>query len=164
KAILLINEADIFLEFREVGGYVSLERNALVVGKGPLVPTYTQTQLVFLRQLEYFQAIIFITSNRDQMVDPAVKFRIHIMFHYPLLDKNARKLLWEQKLEPMLNRMPRPECELDLESGTRDLSEYEMNGREISNTANPAPTITKDELHLLAMANIWKDSQELKSL
>lgn len=38
KAILLIDEADVFLESRQVDGHVSLERNALVAGKQRLFP------------------------------------------------------------------------------------------------------------------------------
>ncbi|KAK4203799.1 P-loop containing nucleoside triphosphate hydrolase protein [Triangularia verruculosa] len=152
KAILLIDEADVFLECRQASGSVSLERNALVA--------------VFLRQLEYFQGIIFLTSNRAHVFDPAVKSHINIMLYYPSPDRATRKLLWEQKLEPTLKRKPVPECQLDITSAVRELLEYEMSGREISNTVNSALTIANDELrslnmeHIRAVAKIWKDSQE----
>ncbi|KAK4172396.1 P-loop containing nucleoside triphosphate hydrolase protein [Triangularia setosa] len=168
KAILLIDEADVVLESRQVDGHVSLERNALVAGKKSFLfnSAVIVNHLLFLRQLEYFQGIIFLTSNRAQMFDPAVKSRIHIMLHYPSPDKNTRKLLWEQNLGPIIKLKTLPKCELDLISATETLSEYEMNGREISNTVNSALTIAKDALlplnldHLQVVANIWKDSQE----
>ncbi|KAK4670281.1 uncharacterized protein QC763_210320 [Podospora pseudopauciseta] len=152
KAILLIDEADVFLESRQVDGHVSLERNALVA--------------VFLRQLEYFQGIIFLTSNRAQMFDPAVKSRINVMLHYPSPDKETRKVLWAQRLGPILKLKSLPKCELDLDSATETLSEYEMNGREISNAVSSALTIAKADTlalnmdHLRSVAKIWKDSQE----
>lgn len=47
RAVLLIDEADVFLEQREVR---DVGRNALVS--------------IFLRMLEYFQGIFFLTTNR----------------------------------------------------------------------------------------------------
>lgn len=49
-AILLLDEADVFLEKRNMQ---DIHRNALVS--------------VFLRQLEYFQGILFLTTNRVEV-------------------------------------------------------------------------------------------------
>lgn len=49
-AILLLDEADVFLEKRNMH---DLHRNALVS--------------IFLRQLEYFQGILFLTTNRVEV-------------------------------------------------------------------------------------------------
>jgi len=49
-AILLLDEADVFLEKRNMQ---DIHRNALVS--------------IFLRQLEYFQGILFLTTNRVQV-------------------------------------------------------------------------------------------------
>ena len=49
-AILLLDEADVFLEERNMH---DIHRNALVS--------------IFLRQLEYFQGILFLTTNRVQV-------------------------------------------------------------------------------------------------
>lgn len=49
-AILLLDEADVFLEKRDMH---NIHRNALVS--------------VFLRQLEYFQGILFLTTNRVEV-------------------------------------------------------------------------------------------------
>jgi hypothetical protein len=51
-AILLLDEADVFLERR---GAHDIHRNALVS--------------VFLRQLEYFEGILFLTTNRVETFD-----------------------------------------------------------------------------------------------
>lgn len=49
-AILLLDEADVFLEKRNMQ---DIHRNALVS--------------IFLRQLEYFQGILFLTTNRVEV-------------------------------------------------------------------------------------------------
>lgn len=49
-AILLLDEADVFLEKRNMH---DIHRNALVS--------------IFLRQLEYFQGILFLTTNRVEV-------------------------------------------------------------------------------------------------
>ena len=60
-AVLLLDEADVFLEARTPS---DIHRNALVS--------------IFLRQLEYFQGILFLTTNRVAEFDPAFASRIHI--------------------------------------------------------------------------------------
>ena len=52
-AILLLDEADVFLEKRNMH---DIHRNALVS--------------IFLRQLEYFQGILFLTTNRVEVSFP----------------------------------------------------------------------------------------------
>lgn len=52
-AILLLDEADVFLEKRNMH---DIHRNALVS--------------IFLRQLEYFQGILFLTTNRVEVSCP----------------------------------------------------------------------------------------------
>ncbi|KAK4154462.1 hypothetical protein C8A00DRAFT_32743 [Chaetomidium leptoderma] len=66
--VLLLDEADIFLSRRELG---DLKRNALVS--------------VFLRVLEYYSGILFLTTNRVGTLDEAFKSRIHVSLYYPPL-------------------------------------------------------------------------------
>ncbi|KAJ6576113.1 P-loop containing nucleoside triphosphate hydrolase protein [Mycena vulgaris] len=64
-AVVLIDEADVFLEER---GTADVDRNAMVA--------------VFLRQLEYFQGILFLTMNRVKQFDAAFQSRIHLSLRY----------------------------------------------------------------------------------
>ncbi|KAL8387240.1 hypothetical protein RB595_010054 [Gaeumannomyces hyphopodioides] len=82
--VLLLDEADVFLSRREV---YDLNRNALVS--------------VFLRVLEYYSGILFLTTNRVGHLDEAFKSRIHISLYYPpltirqtvaIFDVNIRQL------------------------------------------------------------------------
>ncbi|KAG8159498.1 hypothetical protein KVR01_010135 [Diaporthe batatas] len=66
--VLLLDEADLFLSRREVQ---DLQRNALVS--------------VFLRVLEYYNGILFLTTNRVGTMDEAFKSRIHVSLYYPPL-------------------------------------------------------------------------------
>ncbi|KAK8034124.1 hypothetical protein PG993_009119 [Apiospora rasikravindrae] len=70
NCILLLDEADVFLSQRENN---SLKRNALVS--------------VFLRVLEYYNGILFLTTNRVGTLDEAFKSRVHLSLYYPALDK-----------------------------------------------------------------------------
>src|SRR5215469_1012859 len=51
--------------------------------------------LVFLRALEYFRGILFITTNRVGTFDDAFISRIHVALYYPPLVDRDRVLIWE---------------------------------------------------------------------
>jgi SpoVK/Ycf46/Vps4 family AAA+-type ATPase len=84
-AIILFDEADIYMEQRQVQ---DIERNHLVAG--------------FLRALEYYKGILFLTTNRAGTFDEAFISRIHVQIHYPEFEDEERDRLWDtlfQKLE-----------------------------------------------------------------
>jgi SpoVK/Ycf46/Vps4 family AAA+-type ATPase len=120
NAILLIDEADIFMEHRRVQ---DIERNSLVAA--------------FLRALEYYQGILFLTTNRVGMFDEAFISRINLTIYYPPFSDKARAEVWEsffQKLER------EREGEIRVHNNTRayvdeskELKELRWNGREIRN-------------------------------
>ncbi|KAJ9656286.1 hypothetical protein H2198_005061 [Neophaeococcomyces mojaviensis] len=74
NAILLIDEADVFLQRR---AELSLERNRLVA--------------VFLRKLEHFDGILILTTNLIDHFDSAILDRMHLQMQYHDLDKAAKK-------------------------------------------------------------------------
>jgi SpoVK/Ycf46/Vps4 family AAA+-type ATPase len=80
--ILLIDEADVYLEARTPG---NVERNAMVS--------------VFLRLLEYHQLVIFLTTNHITRLDPAFMSRIAVAVHYPDLNPGAQQEIWTTFLE-----------------------------------------------------------------
>lgn len=77
NAILLFDEADIFLAKRDA----DLERSAIVG--------------VFLRLLDYYPGMLFLTTNRPDIIDPAFQSRISLQLNYPALDEGRRKQIWE---------------------------------------------------------------------
>lgn len=63
--VLLLDEADVFLSQRSKD---DMKRNALVS--------------VFLRVLEYYNGLLFLTTNRVGTIDEAFKSRIHLSLYY----------------------------------------------------------------------------------
>ncbi|KAE9975605.1 hypothetical protein EG328_003118 [Venturia inaequalis] len=121
-AIVLIDEADVFLEARK-SGPEQFQQNNMVA--------------VFLKQLEYFQGILFLTSNRVAVFDPAIRSRIHLALQYHAPDRSRRTLLWRQKL----SSLPKEVVDFNIEEAIEVLSGPDMNGREISNAVNTARTL-----------------------
>ncbi|KAI1407978.1 hypothetical protein F5Y13DRAFT_173564 [Hypoxylon sp. FL1857] len=97
ECILLLDEADIFLTQRDRNSG-NLERNALVG--------------VFLRVLEYYRGILFLTTNRTGALDEAFRSRAHISLSYPHL--SLKDTL--QILQSNLDRLPRVEQAKDKSS------------------------------------------------
>lgn len=77
NAVLLLDESEIFLEERSLE---NLERNKLVC--------------TFLRVLEYYEGIMFMTTNRVKTIDSAFQSRIHISLDYQELTMESRKQIW----------------------------------------------------------------------
>ena len=112
KAILLIDEADIFMAQRSSE---HLQLNALVS--------------VFLRQLEQYDGILFLTTNRLQTFDGAILSRIHTSLKYSELKKEDRKAVWRFFVGKAKTTHGSPACSEQTLDG---LAEKKMNGREVS--------------------------------
>lgn len=54
---------------------------------------------VFLRVLEYYSGILFLTTNKVGHFDEAFKSRIHVSLYYPPLDKRSTLKIWKMNLE-----------------------------------------------------------------
>lgn len=119
KAVLLIDEADVFLERRSLH---DMERNALVS--------------IFLRVLEYYEGILFLTSNRVATFDDAFKSRIHVPLKYNDLSVFSRKKIWRNFLSAG------EVVEID-EEGYERLAEAEINGRQIKNVVRTAKSLAQ---------------------
>ncbi|KAF8865079.1 P-loop containing nucleoside triphosphate hydrolase protein [Acephala macrosclerotiorum] len=126
NAILLLDEADTFLAKRTLR---STGRNDLVA--------------VFLRQIEYYRGIIFLTTNLLNNIDEAFRSRIQIHLCYPPLSFEYRQKLWEKFLfrasgasgtTEQHNHGQEHLSPQDLAS----LAEWKLNGREIGHATTNA--------------------------
>lgn len=54
---------------------------------------------VFLRTLEYYSGILFLTSNREDSIDEAFKSRIHIALHYKRINSEGSTRIWNNTLD-----------------------------------------------------------------
>jgi AAA+ superfamily predicted ATPase len=122
-AILLLDEADIFLQDRD---YTNLERNALVS--------------IFLRTLEYFNGVLFLTTNRVGTFDQAFQSRIHVTLGLPSLDQQRRISVWAIFLQDLAAKGAITDSQhqaLTKRVGEK-WSKEKLNGRQIRNTVRTA--------------------------
>jgi hypothetical protein len=115
-AVLLLDEADIFLEERDDH---NVTRNAMVG--------------VFLRLLEYHNGVLFLTTNRVKKIDSAFYSRISVALHYRKEGKAHQvwtNLLGAAGLDP---------------EWADDMFEYDVNGRQIKNSIRMAMTLARSK-------------------
>ncbi|KAI0697369.1 P-loop containing nucleoside triphosphate hydrolase protein [Cytidiella melzeri] len=121
-AVVLIDEADVFLEERALH---HIERNAMVA--------------VFLRHLEYFRGILFLTTNRVRVFDEAFQSRIHVSLLYHDLNAESRRKIWVAFLHKV-HGDDIPDGGLSKEE-LRQLGEKKINGRQIKNVVKTATAL-----------------------
>ena len=132
KAILLLDEADIFLERRATR---DIERNGIVS--------------VLLRKLEYFSGLLFLTTNRVGQIDDAFISRASVVLQYDRLSDNTRRKIWEgffRKLEKEAALPNGRKIEVDKYArkyvlNDDEIRSLEWNGREIRNALHTAVSL-----------------------
>lgn len=120
NAVILIDEADIFLEKRTDN---DIERNAMVG--------------IFLRLLERHQGVMFLTTNRASSLDEAFKSRISIIIPYRELSQESITQIWHNLLGAS-NTVLQPE-------DVMYLTKYKINGRQIKNTIRMAQSLALEQ-------------------
>lgn len=121
KAVVLLDEADVFLSQRKE---INVERNALVS--------------IFLRQLEYYQGIMFLTTNLVSQCDAAFESRIHFTVHYPPLCRVSRRQIWKTFVNKTSDA-----CQCLISDAEIDaLAQETLNGRQIKNTVGTALSLS----------------------
>jgi hypothetical protein len=118
NAVILIDEADIFLEKRTGGDIL---RNAMVG--------------IFLRLLEYHSGVLFLTTNRVREFDEAFHSRISIALRYAKLDRAAREKIWTNLLSAAGITGLNP----------TELAKFDINGRQIKTTIRLALGLAQQE-------------------
>jgi len=125
NAILLFDEADIFLHRRGE----DLERNAIVG--------------VFLRMLDYYHGLLFLTTNLVDKIDQAFKSRITLSLAYPDLTPEIRIKIWKLMLDS---------AGIQFNGNITLVGELDLNGRQIRNLVRlirvmyPGRTVTAEEV------------------
>ncbi|GFG17794.1 hypothetical protein IFM61392_10224 [Aspergillus lentulus] len=120
KAVLLLDEADVYLQRRDC---LHLERNRLVA--------------TFLRTLEYYPGIFFLTTNMLQDFDAAILDRIQLKLQYHDLDSSARQAIFRHFLAKIGAEI--------LEDEIRNFAEVSLNGRQIKNVIKLAHNVAMSE-------------------
>lgn len=136
-ACLLFDEADTMMEKRDVN---SLQRNAMVA--------------IFLRLLEYYTGVLFLTTNRGANLDEAFQSRITLAIHYEDLDEAGLRKIWEGRLSA--NNY------LVADGDIERLLTYKTNGREVKNAISSGISLAMDDgvqpnvTHLIDMLEVSK--------
>jgi len=81
---------------------------------------------IFLRKLEYHQGVLFLTTNRVHVFDPAFNSRVSVAIKYYDLNEETRKVVWKNLLDAAKD----PKADEKAEA----LYKYPLNGRQIRTT------------------------------
>ncbi|KAI0409525.1 P-loop containing nucleoside triphosphate hydrolase protein [Xylaria palmicola] len=133
QAVVLLDEADIFLESRKEN---NSDRNALVA--------------TFLKELEYFGGIVFLTTNRVSQFDKAMKSRIHLALSYTPPTADVRRQIWLR----YLGTIPANQSVIRTNEIVDRLATAELNGREIANAVTTARTMARFDGVPLALKHL----------
>ena len=170
---ILLDECDIFLEQRTTA---DIARNMLVSSKlfsKPVNPSScfeTRTKgrdrnthsvpIVFLKQLEYYRGVLFLTTNQVAAFDPAFESRIHLSINYPALDRESRLHIWRTFVRPDSGAGGATGASQYASQVTdeelQDLARHELNGRQLKNVVKTARLLAKNEKSALALRHIEK--------
>jgi hypothetical protein len=134
-SVLLLDECDVFLEARSRH---DLARNRVVS--------------VFLRTLEYYEGILFLTTNRVTDMDPAFDSRIHLSLEYPPLDREARKAVWSGFLDRSVGGRGGAHRLTDDEINV--LAGLDINGRQIKNVLKMASLLSCHKSETLSFEHL----------
>lgn len=128
-AVILLDEADIFLEARDEK---DIDRNAMVG--------------VFLRLLEYHGGVLFLTTNRVRQIDQAFYSRISVALRFPPADRDKRIKVWTSLLGAA-----------GLESSWAEgLAEHALNGRQIKNAIRLGQTLARAASRAVVHADLTR--------
>nr|XP_036587375.1 ATPase [Colletotrichum truncatum]KAF6798317.1 ATPase [Colletotrichum truncatum] len=131
-ALVLLDEADVYLERRRSK---DIDRNGLVS--------------VFLRALEYYRGVLFLTTNRVQAFDAAFTSRIHVALHYQNLTDLDRERIWANNFERLdkdsAGRVRVSVATRDYAYESRDVRSLRWNGREIRNALQTALALAESD-------------------
>ncbi|KAE8349466.1 P-loop containing nucleoside triphosphate hydrolase protein [Aspergillus coremiiformis] len=136
ECVLLLDEADVFLTERKLE---DVNRNALVS--------------VFLRVLEYYEGVLFLTTNKVGTFDEAFKSRISMALYYAPLTEDQTVAIWKSQMSRVAKCFPEIKFNpFDLEFLAREIYQTQSatdcykpawNGRQIRNAFQTAISLAE---------------------
>lgn len=137
NCVLLLDECEIFLTQRTKN---DIKRNGLVS--------------VFLRTLEFYTGVLFLTTNRVGVLDDAIKSRLTWTAYYPVLDEQQTMRIWKVNLKLLRER--NKNLGIDVKGILRfaldhfrrtSLTDSTWNGRQIQNAFKVATALAEWEFY-----------------
>lgn len=102
---------------------------------------------VFLRVLEYYQGIMFLTTNQIAQFDVAIPSRIHVSVQYDLLEKAQMEKIFKGFLDPLENERLVKDYDDILEYLKEDVYSLGFDGRQIRNIVTTALGLARADAH-----------------
>lgn len=108
---------------------------------------------VFLRGLDHYSGILFLTTNRVGSIDEAFQSRIHLLMYFPNLGLEGTEKIWANNIAKI--KRERPQVKVDREellTYARSLFQHQnqtrraWNGREIRNAFQSALALASFDL------------------
>ena len=145
EAVILLDEADVFMA----------ERHPQDIARNELVS-------IFLRELEYYRGIIFLTTNLYSTIDTAFRSRVSLHLLFNSLSPDARVVVWRK----FLDRLPAAASaslkgkdgeadEVDVtDEDLTELSAWQLNGREIKTAVKMTKSWCEQKGYTLTLARL----------
>jgi len=109
---------------------------------------------VFLNLVEYYEGILFVTTNREEAFDKAFRNRMHAIVKFPKLDITARHHIWTNLLVNRPNPVPLDESWSKKKEELTMLAKLDLNGRDIRNFIRTAWAFASSDKKKLGIRNI----------
>ena len=110
--------------------------------------------------LEYYEGILFLTTNRIGTFDRAFKSRIHLAIHYPKLSKETRKSLWDSFLG---RASPESAAAMIYNGGLDEFAQEDLNGRQIRNVVRTAHALAISDGSTIAVEHVQMALEAMKT-
>jgi len=153
--VMLLDEADVFLAKRKLE---DLQRNSIVS--------------VFLRMLEYYKGLLFLTTNRVGTFDEAFTSRVHISLFYPNFDKETTLKVWKTFIDQtkfVLESSGRTNVTVDAEGiekfakkHWKENKQARWNGRQIRNAFHTAVAMAEFGARSRNASEDYDDGKDVK--
>ena len=147
NAVVLFDEADVYLSSRDGR---DIERNSVIS--------------VFLREIEYYRGILFLTTNRIGEFDEAILSWIHFPLHCSKFDPKRRKQVWTNNFDRLEEQRKDIQIHYNIRDYVEDkLCQLEWNGREIRNAFQTAVSLALYEARRKAAERAAKSGKKEES-
>lgn len=114
------------------------------------IQTADSEELAFLRHMEYFKGLLFLTTNRVGQIDDAFISRVHVAIGYDRLNAETSKRIWNGFFQKLAReRAGKIQVALDAKKWvleTTEESQVQLNGRDIRNALQTAITLAEFEI------------------
>lgn len=113
--------------------------------------SFSRNITVFLRVLEYYSGVLFLTTNRVGDFDEAFTSRIHVSLYYPEFDTNKTREVFRTNLNMIADRFRKAKRQFCVDIfeicafATDRSVKAEWNGRQIRNACQTALALAEYE-------------------